>query len=174
MRDRIMYQMDYDTAATHWTEKDKTSVHMDVAALKEKVEAFIKVHNTCALATASADMVRNTPIEYNYVDGAFYFFSEGGLKFKCLKENKNVGLAIFEPYGGFGQLKSLQVEGIADMVEPFSDEYLKIMEHKKIPLEAMKKLPISMNLIKVVPKIYDYLDSDLKKDGFGSRQHMEL
>ena len=88
--------------------------------------------------------------------------------------NKNVGIAIFEPYGGFGQLKSLQVQGEAIMVEPFSDEYLMLMEHKKIPVEAMKKLPQAMHLIKVVPTSYDYLDSDLKKDGFGSRQHLEI
>ncbi len=100
--------------------------------------------------------------------------AEGGLKFKGLKENKNVGIAIFEPYGGFGQLKILQVQGVASMVEPFSEEYLKLMEHKKIPVEAMKKLPQAMNLIKVVPTSYDYLDSDLKKDGFGSRQHLEV
>lgn len=131
-------------------------------------------HNTCALATASADMVRNTPIEYNFVDGDFYFFSERGLKFKGLKENKNVGLAIYEPYGGFANLKSLQVEGIANMVEPFSEEYLKIMEHKKILVEAMKKLPQPMNLIKVVVKSFDYLESDFKKEGYGSRQHLEV
>lgn len=169
-----MYQPDYDAAASHWINRDRDSVHMEPAVLKEKIEAFIGAHNTCALATASADMVRNTPIEYNYVDSCFYFFSEGGLKFKGLKENKNVGLAIFEPYGGFGQLKSLQVEGEASMVEPFSDEYLKLMEHKKIPLEAMKMLPQAMNLIKVVPTSYDYLDSDLKKDSFGSRQHLDV
>lgn len=131
-------------------------------------------NNTCALATASADMVRNTPIEYNFVDGDFYFFSEGGLKFKDLKENKNVGLAIYEPYGGFANLKSLQVEGIANMVEPFFEEYLKIMEHKKIPVEAMKKLPQPMNLIKVVVKSFDYLESDFKKERYGSRQHLEV
>ena len=169
-----MYQPDYDLAASHWIERDKDSVHMETAALKEKNESFISAHNTCALATASADMVRNTPIEYNYVNGCFYFFSEGGLKFKCLKDNKNVGIAIFEPYGGFAQLKSLQVQGVAVMVEPFSDEYLMLMEHKKITLEAMKKLPQAMNLIKVVPTSYDYLDSDLKKDGFGNRQHLEV
>jgi hypothetical protein len=64
--------------------------------------------------------------------------------------------------------------GEAVMVEPFSDEYLMLMEHKKIPVEAMKKLPQAMHLIKVVPTTYDYLDSDLKKDGFGSRQHLEV
>ncbi len=169
-----MYQSDYDSAASYWIERDRDSVHMETAALKEKIECFIGAHNTCALATASADMVRNTPIEYNFVKGCFYFFSEGGLKFKGLKENKNMGIAIFEPYDGFGQLKSLQVQGEAVMVEPFSDEYLMLMKHKKILVEAMKKLPQAMNLIKVVPTSYDYLDSDLKKDGFGSRQHLEV
>ena len=169
-----MYEPDYDAAASHWIERDCDSVHMEPEALKEKIESFVGAHNTCALATASADMVRNTPIEYNYVDGYFYFFSEGGLKFRGLKENKKVGIAIFEPYGGFGQLKSLQAQGKAAMVEPFSEEYLKLMEHKKIPVEAMKKLPQAMKLIKVVPVSYDYLDSDLKKDGFASRQHMDL
>lgn len=169
-----MYQLDYDKAASHWVERDNDSVHMERTELQEKIVSFIEGHNTCALATASPDMVRNTPIEYNYVDGYFYFFSEGGLKFKGLKENKNVGIAIFEPYGGFGQLKSLQVEGSASIIEPFSEEYLKLMEFKKIPVEAMKKLPQAMNLIKVIPISYDYLDSQLKKDGYGSRQHLDV
>ncbi len=166
-----MFKFDYDAAAAHWEEKDKASVHMEAAALKERIEKFIKEHNACALATASAEGVRNTPIEYNYVEDCFYFFSEGGLKFKGLKENKNVGLAIFEPYGGFGQLKSLQVEGTAEMVEPFCEEYLRIIKNKKIQMEVMKKLTKPMNLIKVTPVSFDYLDSDLKKEGFGSRQH---
>ena len=89
------------------------------------------------------------------------------------KDNKNVSFAIYEPYGGFGQLKSLQVMGVASLIEPFSDEYLKILEHKKIPVEAMKKLPQPMNLIKIYPESYDYLDSDLKKEGYGSRQYLD-
>ena len=169
-----MYQPDYDIAASHWIERDRDSVHMEPAFLQKKIEEFIGAHNTCALATASADMVRNTPIEYNFVDGCFYFFSEGGLKFLGLKVNKLVGIAIFESYGGFGQLKGLQVQGEASVVEPFSQEYLMLLEHKKIPVEAMKKLPQAMHLIKVVPSSYDLLDSDLKKDGFGSRQHLEV
>lgn len=95
------------------------------------------------------------------------------MKFKALKDNKHVAFAIYEPYGGFHELKSLQVMGIASMIEPFSDEYIKIMEMKKIPVEAMKKLPMPMNLIKIVPESFDYLDSDLKKEGYASRQHLE-
>lgn len=169
-----MWQMNYDEASMHWFNKDKDSVHMGEADLKDKIESFIESHNTCALATATTDMVRNTPLEYTYHDGTLYIFSEGGLKFKCLKDNKNVGLAIYESYAGFNRLKSLQVEGVADIVEPFSEEYLKIMDIKKIPLEAMKNLEIPMHLIKVIPKEYDYLDSDLKKDGYAIRQHIDI
>jgi hypothetical protein len=38
----------------------------------------------------------------------------------------------------------------------------------------MKKLPKAMNLIKVVPKSFDLLDSDLKKEGVDSRQHLDV
>ena len=105
------------------------------------------------------------------MDNHFYFFSEGGLKFRGLKKNKHVGMAIYEPYNGFGNLKSLQIEGMASLVEPFSEEYLKVMEYKKIPEAAMRNLPQPMALIKVVPEVFDLLDSDLKKEDFGSRQH---
>lgn len=37
-----------------------------------------------------------------------------------------------------------------------------------------KKLPQPMNLIKVVPEAYDFLDSELKGEGFGSRQHLTV
>ena len=169
-----MYEPDYDAAASYWIEKDKVSAHLDQETLKKKIDEFLKNHNTCALATANADMVRNTPIEYNYVDGVIYLFSEGGLKFKALKENKNVSLAIFESYEGFGNLKSIQIQGKAEMVEPFSDEYIKLLAHKKISEEWMRKMPKPLILIKVVPVSYDYLDSDLKKDGFENRQHLEI
>lgn len=69
-----MYPPGYDLATSHWIERDRDSVHMEPAALKEKIESSIGAYNTCALATASADMVCNTSIEYNYVKGCFYFF----------------------------------------------------------------------------------------------------
>ena len=167
-----MWEMDYEASARYWTDKEKDAVSMDSEDLQKRINDFIGEHNTCALATASQDMVRCTPIEYNYLDGVFYLFSEGGLKFKALKDNKQVGLAIYEPHGGFNNLKSLQVEGRAEIIEPFSDEYMKLLEYKKIPVDAIKKMPHPMNLIKIIPDRFDYLDSDLKKEGFDIRQHL--
>lgn len=172
LKDR--FKFDYNAAANYWLNKDANSQKMPREQVLERITAFIEAHNTCTLATASEDHVRCTPIEYNFVDNRFYFFSEGGLKFRGLKKNKHVGMAIYEPYNGFGNLKSLQIEGMASLVEPFSDEYLKVMEYKKIPETAMRNLPQPMALIKVVPEVFDYLDSDLKKEEFGSRQHYEV
>lgn len=168
------FKFDYNAAANYWLNKDANSQKIPREQVLERITAFIEAHNTCTLATASEDHVRCTPIEYNFVDNRFYFFSEGGLKFRGLKKNKHVGMAIYEPYNGFGNLKSLQIEGMASLVEPFSDEYLKVMEYKKIPETAMRNLPQPMALIKVVPEVFDYLDSDLKKEEFGSRQHYEV
>jgi uncharacterized protein YhbP (UPF0306 family) len=147
---------------------------MDSDALQQKITDFINKHNTCALAVANGDFVRCTPIEYNYMDGSFYLLSEGGLKFKALKDNKNVCLAIYEEYKGFGKLNGLQVTGMADMVEPWSEEYLKLLAFKKIPETAMRKLPEPMNMIKIVPTVMEFLCSDLKNEGYGSRQRLEL
>ena len=166
--------MDYDKLSALWIERDKGSVHMEKDALKEWIDGFIKAHNTGALATASGDFVRCTPIEYNLVNCYIYLFSEGGMKFKALKENKNIGFSIFEPFEGFNKVKGLQITGRAEMIEPFCDEYLMVMEYKHIPLEAMKKLPNFLNLIKIVPDSFDLLDSDLAKEGFGNRQHLDV
>ncbi len=48
-----------------------------------------------------------------------------------------------------------------------------MLEYKKIPVEAIRKMPQPMNLIKITPESFDYLDSDLKKEGFNIRQHYE-
>ena len=168
-----MWEPDYDEQANYWEEKDAASKKLEPEKLKGHIEKFILERKTCALATAADGFVRCTPIEYNYLKGAFYFFSEGGLKFRALKKNKNVSLAIYDSYDGFGNLKGLQVQGEASMIEPFSEEYIELLKHKNIPIESMRKLPKALNLIKVVPASYDLLDSDLKQEGVDNRQHLE-
>ena len=167
-----MFIMDYESASQFWIKKDQEDVKMKEDDLKKAIEDYVTHHKVCALACASGDFVRNTPIEYIYVDGSFYMFSEGGLKFKALKDNKHVCLAIFETNASFRGLSGLQVTGVAEMIEPFNEEYVKVVEARKIPLEALKKLETPMNLIKVVPQVYDFLNSDFKKEGYGPRQQL--
>ena len=162
--------MDFDKASRFWIDKEAASKVAPDA--REKLENFIKEHKVCALATGAGGYVRCTPIEYNFIDGMVYLFSEGGMKFKGLKDNKNVCLAIFDAgyKVGFGELHSAQISGAAEIVEPFSEEYLKLLQYKHIPEEMIRKMPESMHLIKITPVEADFLDKDFKKDGYDARQ----
>lgn len=169
-----MTHEDYERAANHWKIKDSSSEKLDKDTLLKEIGQYIEENNTCALATGNGKFVRVTPIEYAYHDGAFWMFSEGGEKFTALEQNKNVCLAIYDKYEGFGKLKGMQVTGIAEMVEYFSEEYNAAADYKKIPLEALRKLPEPMNLIKVMPVKIEFLNSEFKKYGCASRQGIVL
>ncbi len=169
-----MEHEDYVKAIEHWKPVDAAAVKMPDEKLKAAIEEYICKNNICALATGSGSQIRNTPIEYSYHDGAFWMFSEGGEKFIGLEKNKQVCLAIFDGYAGFRKLKGMQVQGEANIIEPFSEEYIAAAAFKKIPIEALKKLPQTMYLIKVIPQRIDFLNSDFKKDGYGSRQELCL
>ena len=166
--------MDYQKAQIYWKEKALSSARMEPAPLREAIEAYIGQGGTCALATGVDHFVRNTPIEYAYHDSCFWMFSEGGEKFVGLEKNPNVCIAIFEKNADFHGLKGLQIMGTASLVEPFSEEYNAHAAFKKIPLAALQKLEPPMNLIKICPVSADFLNSDLKKQGFDARQHLEF
>lgn len=168
----IMTHEQFEKAANYWNNKEQTK--MPEKELKKAVEEYINANNTCALATGTDDYVRCTPIEYSYHDGKFWMFSEGGEKFIGLEKNKNVCLAIYDKYDGFGNLKSIQVMGMAELIEPFSDAYNAHAQIKKIPIEALKKLASSMNLISVMPVKIEALFSEFKKAGYSSRQTFDL
>lgn len=168
-----MNHKEYQQAANYWNMKDTENVKMERSELLRIAEDYIKANNTCALAVGSGNFVRCTPIEYSYRDGAFWMFSEGGQKFVALENNHNVCLAIYDKYDGFNKLKGMQVTGTAEIIEPFSKEYIEMAEYKKIPVEALKKLPHTLNLIRIVPLRIDFLNSEFKKNGYASRQFIE-
>lgn len=162
---------DYKKAANYWNEKDR--VEMPKSELMKFTENYITENSVCALATGTGDYVRCTPLEYSYHDGKFWIFTEGGEKFIGLEKNKNVSLSIFNNNPGFAKLKSVQVMGIAEVVEPMSAEYVSHAEYKRIPMEALEKLESEghpMNLLKISPSKMDVLCSDFKKQGYDARQ----
>lgn len=165
-----MTHEDYERAANHWKIKDAASEKLDKDILLKEVEQYIEANNTCALATGSGEFVRVTPIEYTYHEGAFWMFSEGGEKFIALEQNKNVCLAIYDKYEGFGKLKGMQVTGTAEVVDYFSKEYIAAVEYKKMPIEALRKLPEPMNLIKVTPVKIEFVNAGFKQYGCAMRQ----
>ena len=162
--------MDYKKAASYWVDKEEKATRMAHEELFAQIEKFIKEHNTCALATGYGEFVRCTPIEYNYKDGKLWLFSEGGLKFIGLEDNKNVCLAIYDGYTGFGKLGGMQITGVAELVEPWTDEYMSLLEFKKMKAEKLKQLSVTLYLIKVIPTRIDFLCSEFTHLGFDSRQ----
>lgn len=166
--------MDYQKAAAYWVDKELHAVRMESGALFAEMEKFIQAHNTCALATGFDNFVRCTPIEYNYKDRKFWLLSEGGQKFYALSYNKGVCLAIYDGFSGFDRLGGMQVTGTAELVKPWSDEYLDVLVFKKLSTENLKKLPQTLYLIKVTPTRIDYLWSGFKALGFDLRQHLCL
>lgn len=161
-------------AADYWDVKDADSIKLDQEQLKEMAEKYIVNNNTCALATGIGDYVRCTPIEYSYHDGCFWMFSEGGKKFIGLSENSNVSLAIYDKYEGFENLHGIQVTGRAELVEPFSEDYLSHAEYKNLSAEFLRKMKNPMHLIRVRPTRIDCLFSEFRKMGCAVRQMLVL
>ncbi len=166
---------DYKKAAGFWSAKEYEA--MPAEQLKPVVEEFLRDSVVCALATGAGDHVRCTPLEYSYHDGCFWIFTEGGEKFIGLKTNKNVSLAVFEKTPDFGELKSVQVMGSAELIEPMSADYVAHAERKKVPVSALQKLASQghpMYLLRITPVRMDVLFSEFKKQGYDSRQKLDL
>ena len=166
--------MDYDEAASYWEKRDAEGKKADRETLTAKAEAFLTAHNTCALATGHGTQVRCTPLEYTYWEGCFWILSEGGEKFRNLKVNQNVCLAICDGYTGFGTLAGMQVTGRAQMIEPWSTLYCALLAYKNIPESALRGLDHPMYLIRVLPSHIDFLHTDFKKLGFSARQQLDF
>lgn len=139
--------------------------------LFEEINKFIINNNTCALATGIGDYVRNTPIEYTYYNNNFYFISEGGSKFKGILQNSNVSIAIFDKYTSMNQLKGMQVTGESEIIPCWSEEYIQVINFKGLNINVLRNLPVNLNLIKVVPQAYEFLNTDFKEKGADSKQY---
>jgi menaquinone-dependent protoporphyrinogen IX oxidase len=150
---------------------NKPNNEMNTEELIDEINKFITSHNTCALATSCGEFVRNTPIEYTYYKGNFYFISEGGLKFKGILKNPKVCIAIFNGYTSMKEVKGIQVSGKSEIIPYLCDEYLEIFAFKKITLESIRNLPVTLNLIKVVPEVFELLNTDFNNIGFDSKQY---
>ena len=169
-----MNGIDWEAAANHWIAQESAETRMPAADLVTKIEAFLARHKICTLATAGNGIVRNTTVEYVYAEGALWLVREVGLKFRALQANSNVCLAIHDDDVSFDTLAGLQVTGTAEVLEPFGTEYARACELRGIPVERLRALPFVMNIIKVRPARYDYVDGTLKERGFSARQHLNL
>ena len=160
--------MDYELAASFWTEKDAMAKKMDPRELHVEIVDFLKARHTCALATYSEEGVRCTPLSYTVHGGYIDIFSEGGEKFSHLKTNKHVSVTVFDPYKGPGTAKSVQIQGVATVLGPDDEEYTKVL--REIGMEKLVEREGTLYLIRVKSNEIIYLNGELKERGYFVRQ----
>lgn len=164
--------MDFKAAQNYWAERDKQGKKMPDGELLDAIVAYVKAHNTMALATGYGDFIRNTPVEYEWYQNAFWFMSEGGMKYIALEKNRNVCIAICDQMNP--GCHGLQVMGTLEFIEPESSEYQEFLDYKHIGPTAFSKMPYPMPMMRVVPSSADFFDSSLGKQGYFMRQHYDF
>ena len=168
-----MKESGFEQAARFWDRKDADSEKMDPAKLREETDKFLLSHKVCALATGTGDMIRCTPLEYTWHDGALWIFSEGGRKFAGIAANSHAALAVFDTNTEFGKLHSLQMTGTVSVIDDTEDSaYVAEAAFRKIPIKMLQGMPEPMYLIRFAPEKAVFLNSDFKAQGFGSRQKL--
>ena len=142
--------------------------------LTEKIETFIRQHRSLALATAAAGYLRCTPLEYMYLDHVFYVITEGGFKFRGILENGDASAVIYDERTDVSdRFVSLQILCKAAPVPVGSDEYYTAMAAGGMTREKLGAMPITLFLLKIVPLRYEYLDSDLMREGYDIKQILD-
>ena len=106
--------MKYEVKFTNQFKKDLKLAKKQNKNLDKRIY-WRRKNKVLVLATATKDFIRCTPLEYSWYTGALWIFTEGGLKFKALKENKHIAAAVFETGASFGGLRSLQIEGTVEL-----------------------------------------------------------
>lgn len=146
---------------------------LQVVELRKEVEEFLKQHNTCTLATSSHEMVRATPLEYDYDQGHLYILSEGGRKFANLLFNSHVSVAVYEDYTAMDNLLGMQITGQAIMVED-QGEYQQALKMKGLSIDYIRSLPVDLKLIRVDLEKVEFLNSQFEKKGYSARQVLKF
>lgn len=153
---------------------EKPKKRLPKEELKIYIGEYIKENNTLVLATGKEDFVRATPIEYIYYKNKFYMITEGGLKFVGIYENRNVSMGIYKDYKNMNDIQGMQITGTCEIIKIDSEEYKEILNVKGINIENLEKLPVTMNMIKVKPTKYEFIDSKFKKMGYDVKQILRV
>jgi len=134
--------------------------HLSKEELEEEIVDYLSKKQPCSLATCGKDGVpRISVVDYINEGLTIYIFSEGGEKFKNLKENNNVAIGIGTGARAVRTTRGVNIWGIAEVFTEDTPEFthgmklfspiLKDME-KAIgtPIEIPKGL---MRMIRVTP-----------------------
>ena len=140
--------------------------------IEKEIIEYLAEKPFITLATCSSNGLPITHPIAHVTDGAIVYFvtDQTTRKVQNIIENKNVAYSTFEEIDQIDQIKSIQMEGTANIL-PKGPEFTKAWEMilKKFPF--MKNMPPNPNnvIVKITPKKCHY--SDYSK-GFGYKETM--
>lgn len=134
--------------------------HLSKESLEKEIIDYLSKKHPCSFATCGKDGVpRISVVDYVSEGLTIYIFSEGGDKFKNLKENNKVAIGIGTSNQTFRSVRGVNIWGIAEVFTEDTQEFahgMKLFSHiikdmeKEIgtPIETPKGM---LRMIRVTP-----------------------
>ncbi len=151
--------------------------------LYARIVEFLSSQTMCVLATWGKEAPRATPIEYYSEGVSLYVTIDPGVKMENLKINNRVSVAVcstlkpdWNSATEWASIKSAQITGIAHILPLGSAERAHALKVYKywIFAEACGLNPEDIikdrTMVRIDPEKIEYLEFNLKRQGFGSKQ----
>jgi hypothetical protein len=124
--------------------------HLSKKELEKEIIDYLSKKHPCSLATCGKDgEPRISVVDYVNEGLTIYIFSEGGEKFKNLKENNKVAIGIGTSVQTFRSVRGVNIWGIAEVFTEDSREFIQGM---KLFSHIIKELPKGLlRMIRVTP-----------------------
>jgi nitroimidazol reductase NimA-like FMN-containing flavoprotein (pyridoxamine 5'-phosphate oxidase superfamily) len=128
--------------------------------LEKEITDYLSKKHPCSLATCGKDCVPRTSVVDYVNDGlTLYIFSEGGGKFKNIKENNKVSIGIGTSTQTIRSVRGVNIEGIAEVFTEDTGEFSHAMKLFKPLFEDFEQQisgpiefpPGMMRIIRITP-----------------------
>ena len=135
-------------------------MHPSKEELEKEIIDYLSKKHPCSLATCGKDCVPRTSVVDYISDGlTIYIFSEGGGKFKNIKENKKVSIGIGTSTQTIRSVRGVNIEGIAEVFTENTEEFSYAMKLFRPLFDDFEKQiggpikfpPGMMRMIRVTP-----------------------
>ena len=134
--------------------------HLSKNELEKEITDYLSKKHPCSLATCGKDCVPRTSVVDYVNDGlTIYIFSEGGGKFKNIKENNKVSIGIGTSTQTIRSVRGINIEGIAEVFTEETEVFSHAMKLFKPLLEDFEQQisgpiefpPGMMRIIRISP-----------------------
>ena len=134
--------------------------HLSKEELEKEIIDYLSKKHPCSLATCGKNgKPRISVVDYVNDGLIIYIFSEGGYKFKNIKENNEVAIGIGTSTQTIRSVRGVNIEGIAEVFTEDTEEFSYAMKLFKPLFEDFEKQidgpiefpPGMMRIIRVTP-----------------------